>query len=866
MKSMLRKASRAALAATAVLMSSTVLFADGDFYVAMPANGGDDANSGTEASPFATIGTAITAANAAIDGGETAATIHVASGTYTGSGYVLDRAITVVGAGADSTVFDGNGGYRVFSLTSSGAALKNLCISNAVFTADEDSGAGVHMTAGLIEDCAIRSCGDFSKSKTRGGGVYASGGRICRTVFTGCKVHTRYSGNVGYGSALYLSNGAICENSLFTGNASASCFDWDATHRRGGVAHLTDSGTAIVNCTVVGNTLAHLSGNNNNNYAGIVAKATAMVVNCVAYGNTPDAAFVESHVDFYAGGDASRNNWQNYVVNSAWGSAIAKNETPASPIAIDETSFADYANGDYAPSTGGTLFNAGSDADYATYATSLTDLAGAARSQGGTVDIGCYEAYVASELAVSASASSYGALLGATFTFTAMATGGSEDYTYKWNFGDGSAEETTANAAIQHTYAAAGLYCATVSVSDDGGTTWSATAEPMSAIAVAPADIYVDAANANPVFPYDTPAKAAVTFADAYGCLTNTHPATLDTAVIDGVTIHVAAGTYTGAGFVLAGSVSVVGTGADSTVINGDGGYRVFSLTSSGAALKNLCVSNGVFTAAEQSGAGVFMTAGLVEDCAIASCGSFDGSKTSGGGIYASGGRIRRTVFMGCKVHTRWSGEVGWGSALYLLNGAICENSLFTGNAAASCFDWDGTHRRGGVVYLTGSGTTLVNCTVVKNRLADGKGNTPSNYAGIVQKYEARVVNCVAYGNIPNAEYVTSETVCGDVYAGGDANRANWQNYVVNSAWGTAITATASPVAIDETVFKNYANGNYAPRAGGVLVDAGTSWDNYLGYDALSATDLAGKARLNGNRLDIGCYESDNVCTMVLFR
>ena len=865
MKSMLCKTARAAIAAVAFL-SSTTLFAATDFYVAMPANGGDDANSGTEVSPLATIGAAITAANAAIDGGETAATIHVAAGTYTGAGYVLDRAVMVVGAGADSTVFDGNGGYRVFSLTSSGAALKNLCVSNAVFTAAEDSGAGVYMEAGLIEDCAITSCGDFSKSKALGGGVFASGGRIRRTTFTGCKVHTRYSGDVGYGSALYLSNGAVCENSLFTGNAATSCFDWSADHRRGGVVHLTGSGTALVNCTVVGNTLAHLSGNNNNNYAGIVAKFSAMVVNCVAYGNAPDASFVESHVDFYAGGDANRNNWQNFVVNSAWGSAIAKNVSPTSPIAIDDTSFTDYANGNYAPATGGTLFNAGSDTQYATYATSLTDLAGAARSQGGVMDIGCYETYVASELAVSASVSSYGALLGATFTFTAMATGGIGNYTYKWNFGDGSAEETTANAAIQHTYAAAGLYHATVSVSDDGGTTWSATEEPMSAIAVAPADLYVDAANANPVFPYDTPAKAAATFADAYGCLTNTHPATLDTAVIDGVTIHVAAGTYVGAGYVLAGAVSVVGAGADSTVIDGNGGYRVFSLTSSGATLKNLCVSNGAFTAAEQSGAGVYMTAGLVEDCAITSCGSFAPSKTSGGGIYASGGRIRRAVFTGCKVHTRWSGDVGWGSALYLLNGAICENSLFTGNATASCFDWDSSHRRGGVVYLTGSGTTLVNCTVVKNRLADGKGNTPSNYAGIVQKYEARVVNCVAYGNIPDAEYMTSETVYGDVYAGGDANRANWQNYVVHSAWGTAITATVSPVAIDETAFKNYANGNYAPRAGGVLVDGGTSWEDYLGYGALSATDLAGKARKVGTSLDIGCYESDDISTVVLLR
>ena len=385
----------------------------------------------------------------------------------------------------------------------------------------------------------------------------------------------------------------------------------------------------------------------------------------------------------------------------------------------------------------------------------------------------------------------------------------------------------------------------------------------MSASAVAPADLYVDAANANPVVPYDTPAKAAATFADAYGCLTNTHPATLGITVVDGVTIHVAAGTYTGAGYVLAGAVTVVGAGADSTVIDGDGGYRVFSLTSPGAAIRNLCVSNAAFTAAEQTGAGVYMTAGLVEDCAVRSCGGFDPSKTSGGGVYASGGHISRTVFTGCKVHMRWSSDVGYGSALYLSNGAICENSLFTGNAAAACFNWDSSHRRGGVVHLTGSGTMLVNCTVVKNRIADAQGNISSNFAGIVQKSSARVVNCVAYGNIPSAEYATSN---GDVYAGGDANRANWQNYVIHSAWGTSITDTASPVAIGGAAFKNYANGKFAPRTGGFLVDGGTNWEDYLGYGALSATDLAGTPRKRGKSLDIGCYETDDATTVMICR
>ncbi len=374
-----------------------VLNPDGtaDFYVSTV---GSDSNTGLEGEPFATIGAAVDAANAAVAGGATGVTIHVAAGTYAGSGYTLDGAVTVVGEGAGQTVVDGNGGYRVFSLLSSGAALKNLAVSNAVFSADEDCGAGVYMEAGLVEGCAIISCGDFSHSKTIGGGIYASGGRISRTVFVGCRVHTRYSGNVGYGSALYLSNGAVCENSLFTGNAAISCFDWDATHRRGGVVHLTDSGTALVNCMVVENRLADKSGNNNNNYAGVVQKNNAMVIHCVAYHNRPDASFVESYGDVYAGGDTYRNNWQDFFVNSAWDTWIVRSVsgvvvTTSSPVEIDASVLRTYAGGVCRPTSGGALVDAGTTLEeYIRFgAKSSEDLDGRPRKMGSRLDIGCYE-------------------------------------------------------------------------------------------------------------------------------------------------------------------------------------------------------------------------------------------------------------------------------------------------------------------------------------------------------------------------------------------------------------------------------------------------------------------------------------------
>ena len=814
-----------------------------DIYVATT---GSDAADGTQASPFATLPVAIAAANSAIDSGAESVTIHVASGTYTGSGYVLDKAVTVQGAGAGETFFDGNGGYRVFSLLSSGAQLKNVTVKGGKFTASGQQGAGVYMEAGLIEDCIIDSCGS-NTAATYGGGVYASGGRINRTKFTGCRVYATYGGtSVGYGSALYLSNGAVCENSLFTGNAAITC---TVNRDRGGVVHLTGSGTALVNCSVVKNDLPRGEGNADCNFTGIFQSSEARVVNCVAYLNCPSDVASTIRCDVYGAA--------NCFVNSAWdaNSYKAANygtyKSISSPITIDEKAFAGFESGNYSPASYGSLHNAGSDEDYKQYAVSAIDLAGVPRSEGEAIDIGCYE-IIESAVTAEVKADSYGVLLGTPARFTVIAVGGSKNYKYRWNFGDGSEDVLTDQATVSHTYAAAGLYHAFVSVSDDGGTTWPVTPVLKSAIAVAPAHLYVDAASENPTFPYDTPEKSAATLSDALNCLTNTFEETLNMAVVDGVTIHVAKGTYMGVGYALAGDVTIVGEGAAETVFDGNGGYRVFSLMDAGATLKSLCVSNAAFKVEGEQGAGVYMEAGLIEDCRIDSCGNTTYT-TYGGGVYASGGRINRTKFTGCKVHMMWNYK-GWGSALYLCNGAVCENSLFTGNAAPSHDFVNPYGYRGGVVHLTGDKTLLVNCTVVKNDLkrgGDKNEGATKNFAGIVQRSSAKVINCVSYMNCP-ADFDAPATTYGDV--------VGTANCFISSGWNKAMSGSSpvSPIVIDESAFKNYANGNFVPKSGAALVNAGSDWETYLANGARSTTDFAGAKRLSGKKLDIGCYEVSN--------
>jgi len=61
---------------------------------------------------------------------------------------------------------------------------------------------------------------------------------------------------------------------------------------------------------------------------------------------------------------------------------------------------------------------------------------------------------------------------GSTIAFTASATGGTEPYTYSWNFGDGS---TASGASATHSFTNAGSYTVTMTTTDNTGATTTTT-------------------------------------------------------------------------------------------------------------------------------------------------------------------------------------------------------------------------------------------------------------------------------------------------------------------------------------------------------------------------------------------------------
>jgi PKD repeat protein len=61
----------------------------------------------------------------------------------------------------------------------------------------------------------------------------------------------------------------------------------------------------------------------------------------------------------------------------------------------------------------------------------------------------------------------------ATFEFGANVTGGTEPYTYSWNFGDGSVEVSDDDDTVEHTFDIAGTYNVDLTVMDSTGRTVS---------------------------------------------------------------------------------------------------------------------------------------------------------------------------------------------------------------------------------------------------------------------------------------------------------------------------------------------------------------------------------------------------------
>jgi hypothetical protein len=166
--------------------------------------------------------------------------ITVAAGTFTGS-FVVDRSVTITGAGPGQTILAGSTGSTTFDADAPGGTIvaSGLTITHA--PAATGAGVGVQSNTTLnLADAVASGNTNFSS-----GGVFVSGGtlNLARTTIVG-------NTSTGFGLAaagINVSGGAVnVADSTISGNS--------ATVGDGGGVGITNPATvALVNSTISGN-------------------------------------------------------------------------------------------------------------------------------------------------------------------------------------------------------------------------------------------------------------------------------------------------------------------------------------------------------------------------------------------------------------------------------------------------------------------------------------------------------------------------------------------------------------------------------------------------------------------------------------
>ena len=809
---------------------------------------GDDGDDGSEEHPLATISNAIVKAEAAIAGGEQFVIINVADGSYPENGLVVTNAIVITGNAADRTAVKiGKSGARVFRIANADAALKNLTVQNGtVMTkAAADAGGNVRLEAGTVANCVLTGGGNTSVQDCMGGNLYISGGKVVDSLLTSPLV-----GSGSMGSGAYIAGGvvsrciienapakkgtwlAIGTGAYLTGGVIENCLVRD-NHAGKGAIYLNGAAKAA-NCTVVGNTPDSGSGGG---IGGVYVNNTAAsVVNCVVFGNGGTEAAEWGN----------KNGARFFNCVSTVDNASGVNWVTL-PLANKSSYFEDDEY--WTPLLGSPMVDVGDDSLYPSTG-SQTDIAGNARISGSHIDIGCSELDQSSFNVTAAVASYPSVLKGGTVDFVCYAAGASDMVTYELDFGDGSAHIVTTDSRISRRFDVAGLFHVRVRAKEGSGEygDWVDVSVP---VRVAEADIYVSPegndANAG------TAAAPFLTVAHALATLTNVNSSCATD--VDGVTVHIAAGTYAENGLPAIGSrVTVEGDASDRTAVKvGKSGARVFCLTDEEAVLRNLTVQNGTVTTKNEVDAGgnVRLENGTVTNCVLTGGGNTSVDQEKGGNLYIASGKA-----VDCLMTDARPGKGAMGANAYMTGGCvsrcIIENTpapstytaegagaYMTGGVIENCLLRNNNAGRG-AICMNGA-CQAVNCTVVSNipLILSNQGGIGGIY---VMSASASVVNCVVYNN-------------------GGTTTAEWANKNPATFYSCAFSADAAFTGANSTVkdltdaaFKNVARGDYHPKSVGALVNAGDN-DRYSSY-AISGTDLDGKRRIQGKIVDIGCFEA----------
>ena len=598
-------------------------------------------------------------------------------------------------------------------------------------------------------------------SSGHGGGVYlVPGAELKRTVVRGCQT----TGSTSYGGGAYFDKGGYAENCLFYGSSSSY-----------GCNIYTDGGNGgMANCTV---------------------------------GKSSGTSFYNYSTGFTA-------------TNCAFYSALWHVNHPAGPLVNNKTGtdlgWADANGGDYTLKVSSVLKDAGDDSVTGTI---TTDLIGTARPQFEHVDIGCYEYFDQGfTCAVDASAAS-ATVGGGPVTFTPLLTG-VQNPTCAWRLENvaggepivGETQGAGEAGAFSVRFTEPGCYRVKLTVADGANV---GTAELSDLIPVRQAGVFHVAKDGKSVPPYDTWENASTNLEAVVRFASN------------GSTVKVGAGTWRLENELnLPWSFLLQGAGMDVTFLRTgpDAKHRVLNLTSASTTVRDLTVTATVGTGFPESGAGVYVNGGLIENVRVTGC---TAAVPCHGVAVSLRGGARMTH---CIVNGNSGGDYG---CVHVSGQSKADNCLFYENNA----------RYGGNFYLESGGGTATNCTFATVHEADANSTWGIYNMKAAPDAVIRIVNSVV--------------ACG--YTEFQNDKTPGLTVFENCATRTEILGTNN--VVDALAFVDPANGDFH------LPDDSKCHGRGLYADWMrKTTDLDGKRRAPGGVVDIGCYRVGRNGLMLLVR
>ena len=239
---------------------------------------------------------------------------------------------------------------------------------------------------------------------------------------------------------------------------------------------------------------------------------------------------------------------------------------------------------------------------------------------------------------------------------------------------------------------------------------------------------------------------------------------------------------------------------------------------------------------------------GVISNCIIRA-GMVRNNDAAGSNLAVNGpGLVTHCTIQGGYVGAESTGS-GKICSVYLGHeSARIENCLVDGFVVPS------SNTKGGCGLRVEKGAA-VNCTVVNTQYNVEDADKQAKLAGINVTGSGVATNCVSSLNADPSGILRS-------FLPGQSG-----SLLVSCAYdGIAgslepLSGMVTPVVgTAAEFFKDYANGDYTPKTGGPLIGKGAN------YEGMAGVDLAGKKRLNGKYIDIGCYEATSTPLMIIVR